>query len=236
MPAVFHHIALLFWIACLSVGGWLNHRMPMDSLRMEAKITKSRTMTIEGRVSDRLPPLRSALVADKFVATTRKELVALEKTRQVVAHKPVAARKVAKRKTRKAEPFDVASATVSNNELSDIRGGFIDAGGMRIDFGLTTRTIVNGVVEREVTINTNGSSTSLKPSELQQVIQIGDKNVALPGEIKNIPGLLTVIQNNVDNTVIQNVNMLNVKVTNLSSYQLQTMVPLLNQGNISSIR
>ncbi len=59
---------------------------------------------------------------------------------------------------------------------------------------------------------------------------------ALKGvDASNLPGILTVIQNTLDNTTIQHFNILDVNVSNLAQYKLQAITSQINNPALSGI-
>lgn len=121
-------------------------------------------------------------------------------------------------------PFGVAP--VADEELAEVRGTFIPIGGLLIDFALSNETIINGQTVSGITL----SSAELASAELENLhrfIQIGENNkFESVAEILNSAGLVTVIQNSLDETVIQNLSQLDVTVQNFNEYQ--NNVPLTN--------
>jgi len=131
----------------------------------------------------------------------------------------------------KRDSFGVAP--VSNQELSKIRGGFIAPGGLVIDFALSNQTIINGELLNEISIN-SAELTSIDVKNLQQFIQIGQSNdFGSLDEILGSAGLVTVIQNTLDETVIQTISSLDVTVENFNEYQ--NSVPLNNALDNSNL-
>jgi hypothetical protein len=126
------------------------------------------------------------------------------------------------------DSFEVAS-TVGDGELSDARGGFFMAGGFRIDFGITSVTSIDGVIKSSLNLTSNNLHGAI-PKNLQQLVQTGGNNSA-PSTSPSVPtSVLTVVQNNVNNTVIQNQNILNLTISNLSSFRNHSA----NQNSLSS--
>ena len=107
------------------------------------------------------------------------------------------------------------TAPVADEVLAQKRGGFITVGGLQIDFALTTRTLIDGVLERDLTVRST-SLQGLDVDQLRQVIQIGQNNdFQSLDEVLNNPGVVTVIQNSADDRVIQNFNVLDLNVSNV---------------------
>ena len=119
-------------------------------------------------------------------------------------------------------PFDVASLT-SDSNLSEMRGGFVTAGGLKFDFGLTSLTSINHGTPTSYTISTAGLN-GLLPSSLQQLVQTGNSNQALLTS-GNLPtNVLTVVQNTLNGQTIQNQNTIDITVSNLAAYRAQQVL------------
>lgn len=134
-----------------------------------------------------------------------------------------------------AESF--ASSPLSNRELANIRGGYLMAGGMLIDFSIDTKTFIDSVEVRNLQIVSTANQQALDPSNLQKVIQIGQNNAAIPKELlDNLPSIATIIQNSDDNKVIQNLNTLNLNVQNAAVFDSGNLGSVLNNSTINSLR
>jgi hypothetical protein len=66
------------------------------------------------------------------------------------------------------DTFEVASSA-DEEELSKQRGGFIFAGGLKIDFGLATTTAINGIIQSSLNLNTSNLNGAL-PKSLQDLV------------------------------------------------------------------
>lgn len=131
--------------------------------------------------------------------------------------------------------FDVAS-TVSDEELSTQRGGFITMGGMMIEFGLTTRTIIDGITQNDISISSE-SLQQITPEALRQVTQIGpNNNIAALDALANNPGLLNVIQNSSNDKLIQNLSTLDIDVSNVSNFREQQLTGLVDFQAVEALR
>jgi hypothetical protein len=120
------------------------------------------------------------------------------------------------------------SPPLGNAQLAQLRGGFIAPGGLTIDFSLTSQTLVDGVIQRDLTLNSK-QLQNIDVQQLKQVIQIGaNNNFESLDALRDNPGLVTVIQNTRDAAVIQNFNTLDLQVNNFREFrnniQLDTML------------
>lgn len=108
---------------------------------------------------------------------------------------------------------------VQDEQLAEMRGGFITVGGLQLDFALKNRTIVNGQELNNFILESTNMS-EINSQNLQQVIQVGDGNqFESIDALMEIPGLVTVIQNSLSDTKIQNFNELDIVVNNFAEFQ-----------------
>ena len=124
-------------------------------------------------------------------------------------------------------------ATVSDSDLADMRGGFI-AGGLNISFGVDVLSLVNGapVIQYSFTdANLPGAPSvpaglqhMITNNGLQNVVQVGEGNQII-NSFSGFDGMLTVIQNTLDNTVIQHFSTitLNINAVNPAIAQMQNL-------------
>lgn len=121
--------------------------------------------------------------------------------------------------------FDVLfndAQSLNDDELDNMRGGFITSNGMLIDFVFSTNTLVDGQLINQVVINSADPSTlngSLNNS-LQKIIQVGDGNSAFSEgvDINSLPNVLTIVQNNLNDLTIQQLNILDLSVKNFNNF------------------
>lgn len=133
------------------------------------------------------------------------------------------------------ESFDAASA-VSDEELAGMRGGFLTAGGLFIDFAINTRTLVDGVLQNELAINTqNIQNTS--SGDLHQLITVSQDgiNKQALNDIINNTSLLNVLQNSRNNTVIQTISTLDITASNLGALENGRLTNGLDFQNINAL-
>lgn len=115
-------------------------------------------------------------------------------------------------------------ATVSDADLNEMRGGFI-AGGLNISFGVDVLSMVNGtpVIQYSFTdanlpgapVVPGGLQHIIANNGLQNVIQVGDGNQII-NSFAGFEGMLTVIQNTLDNTVIQHLSTITIDISNFN--------------------
>lgn len=127
-----------------------------------------------------------------------------------------------------SEDFFSEENTLHDEDLDGMRGGFIASNGMVIDFAFSANTLVDGELINQVTLN--NVDTALNSGALQNIVQIGNKNSGFSGTIApgDLPNVLTVIQNNLDNVTIQQVNLFDLNVQNFNNYVQQSIAPQLD--------
>ena len=105
----------------------------------------------------------------------------------------------------------VRSAT--NQELSEVRGGFVTAQGLPVKFDWIETATINGVTVLDKSFNLQNPPSQ---ADLKTLIQIGPTgtNMFAPSSINNNLAL-TVIQNTLNNKVITHNTTFNATVTNL---------------------
>ncbi|WP_333875031.1 hypothetical protein [Methylobacter sp.] len=97
----------------------------------------------------------------------------------------------------------------SDSELDQLRGGFVLANGVNVDFSLDRITSLNGAVV---------SSSFFQSSANMSLFQNGALNQA--PDLAGAAGLGSIIQNNMDNQVIRNATDINITVSNLKNLDL----------------
>lgn len=133
------------------------------------------------------------------------------------------------------EWFDESSA-VKEEDLGEMRGGFISAGGLEINFGFFAQTIVNGELQDSISLSNISSGAAINPADLISIVQIGDGNT-LPANIAggDIGAITNIIQNTLDNQVIQFSSFMNVDVKNMDLYMDQIRTTLMNHQAIGAL-
>lgn len=109
------------------------------------------------------------------------------------------------------------SNKVDDSELSNMRGGF-SFGGVNFDFVLNTRAMIDGQLVHDAVLN-SAELQNFDPQSFQQMIQVGDLNGITVANLENIQSLVTIIQNTRDNTMIQQINQLDITVQNIGVLQ-----------------
>lgn len=110
-------------------------------------------------------------------------------------------------------------APVEDEALAEMRGGFITVGGLQIDFALKSRTVINGQ-EMNNFILESANLDAISQANLQRVIEVGENNTFESiDKLMEIPGLVTLIGNTLNDATIQNFNELEVGINNFGEYQ-----------------
>ena len=121
--------------------------------------------------------------------------------------------------------------TVSDAELAEMRGGF-NAGGLNISFGIDVLSMIDGVpvIAYSFTdadlpgspVVPGGLEHIVANHGLQNFIRVGPGNEII-SSFSGFEGILTVIQNTLDNTLIQHFSIVTIDISNFNPalYQLQ---------------
>jgi hypothetical protein len=114
--------------------------------------------------------------------------------------------------------------TVSDAELAEMRGGF-NAGGLNISFGVDVLTMIDGVpVIAYSFTDANLPGAPVVPGGLQHIVaNYGLQNIIRVGpgneiisSFSGFEGVLTVIQNTLDNTLIQHLSTITIDINNFN--------------------
>lgn len=110
--------------------------------------------------------------------------------------------------------------------LSGMRGGFVSAGGLRIGLGIDRAVLINNRLVDSISIRIPdlaairaGSPDAVQVSgATTSIVQNGPGNFADRGLLQQSgPGLLTIIQNSLNNQLIQSRTVINIDVSGLSA-------------------
>jgi hypothetical protein len=157
-----------------------------------------------------------------------------------------------------AEQFGFSSdSKVGDADLAGMRGG-LQIGDLHFDFVITTQTLINGAIQQAAMLrsqdqtivgavvqpNQNATDDNLEQQNiaenivpvLNNIIQSGQGNSVNVDSITNTNALLTVIQNNTDEAVIQNFNQLDLTVYNFDAIQNANVMQQMNFENIKALR
>lgn len=115
---------------------------------------------------------------------------------------------------------------LSDHEMETLRGGGIMAGGMIMDFSLFQKTLINGELQAELQLDSNEIMSQLDMQDMHRLIEVGNGNVPL-SSVQDIPGIVTVIRNSADDSLIQNMGDLNLDVSNIAAVRQGAITPLL---------
>jgi len=110
--------------------------------------------------------------------------------------------------------------TVSDDELETVRGGFLFSNGVQVDIGIQKAAFVNGVEQFRTQFDVSEGLQNKILNEANSVLQIGTGN-SLNG--LEIPAGSTFIQNTLDNQLLGNFTVVDVRIKNLDAMQQQTV-------------
>jgi hypothetical protein len=110
---------------------------------------------------------------------------------------------------------------VGEDELEDARGGFLFSNGVQVDIGIQKAAFVNGIEQFQTQIAVSEGVQSRILNEATSALQVGTGNVLNGLELT---GGSTFIQNTLDNQLIGNFTVVDVRIRNLDAV-LQQPVP-----------
>jgi len=135
-----------------------------------------------------------------------------------------------------AEGMRVAEAPLPDAELAQLRGGFV-IDGLEIAIGLEQVVAINGetqVINRLLIPNLNqrfSSGQLLQQMETVLVAQdVASEGIRLTSGATGNGGWISVLQNSLDSTTIQNIRQLDIELNNLGGayrYPRDAGIPLL---------
>ena len=131
--------------------------------------------------------------------------------------------------------FFANEVPIGNEELDDMRGGFIARNGMVINFSFSANTLIDGQLINQVALNTADLAASA--GSLRRIIQVGEGNQAFNSatDTGTLPNVLTIVQNNMDNLTIQQLNLLDLAVENMSNFINQSISPEIDFQNAMTL-
>lgn len=109
---------------------------------------------------------------------------------------------------------------VGADELEAVRGGFLFSNGVQVDIGIQRAAFVNGVEQFRTQIDVSEGVQSGILNEAGSVLQVGTGNV-LNG--LDISGGSTFIQNTLDNQLLGNFTVVDVRIRNLDAVPQQPL-------------
>lgn len=128
---------------------------------------------------------------------------------------------------------------INMQRLDSLRGGFITHGGLKISLGIERSVFINNVlVEGATTILNVPDLAALvargaAPAQLQgsptTLVQNGPGNSVGQSVLQSFgPGMLTIIQNSLDNQLIQGRTLINTTISGVGSLGLSETISALN--------
>ncbi len=122
---------------------------------------------------------------------------------------------------------------VSDERLSQLRGGFVTSDGIEINIGIEKIALMNGELQSLLAIDLSKISQSSidfdKLHNVASVIQSGAGN-ELSQSLRGLvdAGVLSVIQNTLDGQKIQTLTELNINVSNVNNFNLPNLGRMLD--------
>lgn len=139
---------------------------------------------------------------------------------------------------KRADSNDVSTwKNATNQELDEVRGGFITDQGLPIAFGYNETATINGVTVMNRTFNLQNPPT---PDDLHTLIQSGTENVFGKGSAIGSSGkdlaMVTAIQNTLNNKIITHNTTINATVTNLNLFRNMNLSSSLKHLMVNGMR
>ena len=126
---------------------------------------------------------------------------------------------------------------INMQRLDSLRGGFITDGGLKISLGIERSVFINNELVATMFLNVPDlaalSARGAAPAQLQgsptTVIQNGPGNILGQSVLQSFSrGMLTVIQNSLDNQLIQGRTIINTTISGVGSLGLSETISALN--------
>jgi hypothetical protein len=109
---------------------------------------------------------------------------------------------------------------VGDDELETVRGGFLFSNGVQVDIGIQKAAFVNGIEQFQTQIDVSEGVQSRILNEANSVLQVGTGNTL---NLLDIPTGSTFIQNTLDNQLLGNFTVVDVRIKNLDAVRQQTI-------------
>lgn len=126
---------------------------------------------------------------------------------------------------------------INMQRLDELRGGFITDGGLKISLGIERSVFINNELVATTFLNVPDLAALLArgaaPAQLQgsptTLIQNGPGNSVPQSVLQSFgPGMLTIIQNSLDNQLIQGRTIINTTISGVGSLGLGGTISALN--------
>ncbi len=126
---------------------------------------------------------------------------------------------------------------INMQRLDELRGGFITDGGLKISLGIERSVFINNELVATTFLNVPDLAALLArgaaPAQLQgsptTLIQNGPSNSVAQSVLQSFgPGMLTIIQNSLDNQLIQGRTIINTTISGVGSLGLGGTISALN--------
>lgn len=141
-----------------------------------------------------------------------------------------------------ADDFDL-HAPVPDEELNSLRGGFVTADGLDISIGLEKAIYIDGVLHSTQTVSMD--TAGVQPEQLNaatlafgSIIQsgLGNEIHASLLEAMAAHGGITIVQNTLDDQLIQQINQMDIVVSNYRNFTTPEIGNMLEHMIIQTLR
>lgn len=211
--------------ALYTTAAFQSYKLPPGlSERMVPVLKPGSELAVRLQPTTRAGTVNPQQIAARYAAPKTAAVIAARLQRKPVVH--------AKNGKESFEEMEV----VSNEELSDIRGGFLTSSGMILDLGLTTQTLVNGNTVQQTVLSPEALK-NVDPATLRTLVRVTEGGAsAEPLTTSDVPEIVNVIQNEANNVKIDQITSLNIDVQNVQQFKLQIQAPGLDYGTVINMR
>lgn len=130
------------------------------------------------------------------------------------------------------------SQAISAQELDDLRGGFLDAGGLKISLGIERAVLINNEVVTSTVLQIpdlgaltgRGAGAATLTGPQVSVVQNGPGNTVDPAVLQNLGpgGLLSIVQNSLNNQLVRGQTTINAMISGAGSLGFRDTISSLN--------
>jgi hypothetical protein len=137
-----------------------------------------------------------------------------------------------------ADDFDFSrEQAIDLQRLDELRGGFLTDGGLKITLGIERSVFINNELVTTTVLNipdlaalsARGAAQAQLQGSPTMLIQNGAGNSVGQSVLQSlVPGMLTVIQNSLDNQLVQGQTIINTTISGVGSMGMSETISALN--------
>lgn len=137
------------------------------------------------------------------------------------------------------DTLNLMDEKIPDTDLNQYRGGYVDSSGVMIRFGLEKTVLIDGMVEFKslFQLSLDEAGLAVQTPVRNALVQMGQHNQYTSQTTSQIinNALTTVIQNNMDNKIIQNIQQFNIEISNIGQLNNRGVQSLLLPQLIQSL-